>query len=251
MNQLTRVTKFKKFYTRYGWNGIKYLLKTAIKINGIIEYVPKSYRHPIFLRNNTTDVDTFSHIFQGLDYDIDLGYKPEVIIDCGANAGFATVFFKNKYPGSTVIAVEPEDSNYNMLLKNTERYSNIFCLRNGIWNKSTNLEIIDSGQGKWGFTVQEVEHENQHTVKAISLQEIMQLYKLEKIDLLKIDIEGAERNLFEQNYEAWLPYTKCIIIELHNWIMNDCAEVFYKAMSHFKYRKIVKGENVICIMEGN
>jgi hypothetical protein len=41
-------------------------------------------------------------------------------------------------------------------------------------------------------------------------------YNLEYLDLLKIDIEGGEKQLFESNYENWLPKTKCIIIELHD-----------------------------------
>ena len=98
MKIISRIDKFKKFYARYGWNGIKYLFKTVIKKDGIIEYVPRDYEHPVFLRNNTSDIITFSDIFHSLEYEIDLGFIPEVIIDCGANAGFATVYFKNKYP---------------------------------------------------------------------------------------------------------------------------------------------------------
>ena len=124
-------------------------------------------------------------------------------------------------------------------------------MKNGIWNKTTNLQVTDSTHAKWSFTVEEVDFENEATFKAISVKEIMKLYNLKKIDVLKIDVEGAEKNLFEQDYDEWMPYAKCIIIELHDWVQKGSSETFYKALSNYKYWKFEKGENVICIFEGN
>jgi hypothetical protein len=52
--------------------------------------------------------------------------------------------------------------------------------------------------------------------------------------LLKIDIEGGEKQLFESNYENWLPKTKCIIIELHDGVLKE-AQNFFKAISKYDF----------------
>ena len=49
--------------------------------------------------------------------------------------------------------------------------------------------------------------------------------------LLKIDIEGAEKNLFESNYENWLPKTKMIMIETHDRMIENCSYIVMKTLN--------------------
>ena len=245
------IGKLFKYYKLFGAEGLKFLAKRAFKKNTVIGITPKNFKYPIFLRNNTSDVEAFYQIFDRMDYQLDYGGMPKTIIDCGANAGCASVYFKNKYPDATIVAIEPEPSNFKILTMNTEKYKDVHCLNYGIWNKSTNLEIINEGKGNWSFSTNEVDYENENTIKAISIEEIMKRYDLKQIDILKIDIEGSEKEMFEKNYEKWLPLTKTIVIELHDWMRPGCSKSVFKALGNYNFSSSFQGENLICILEKN
>ena len=218
----------------------------AKKNKKIIKTGFKSIAHPIYLRNNTSDIDTFYQLFYDKEYDIKFEQDPKVIVDCGANIGLASIYLKNRYPNAKIIAIEPESSNYELLVKNTEQYPDIHCLKAGIWNRTTNLKIKDIGLGNWGFITEEVDYEDSSTVKAISIDRIMEQYGLDKIDVLKVDIEGSEKELFEKNCELWLPKVKAVVVELHDGMKEGCSMSFFGAMLHYKFKMQMKGENVIC-----
>jgi FkbM family methyltransferase len=236
-------------YQIFGRDGIPFLFKKKYKRNAVIDVRIKGYAAPIFLRNDTTDVPMFDYIFQRKEYDIALDYEPEIIIDCGAHIGLSAVFFAHKYPGAVIYALEPEQSNFELLLKNTQHYSNIHCLNYGIWNRSTHLRIIDVGLGNWGFMTEEVDHKGADTVEAISIPDLMSRYGLDRIDLCKINIEGTERELFQKNYENWVSKTRAIVIELHDRMREGCSNAFFEAMTHYHFALLPNGSYLVCILK--
>ncbi len=68
---------------------------------------------------------------------------------------------------------------------------------------------------------------------------------IKQIDLLKIDIEGAELELFQSNYEQWLPRVKVVVIELHDHLRPGCSSAFNNAINSINHRKAQQGENII------
>ncbi|MDQ6608517.1 MAG: FkbM family methyltransferase [Bacteroidota bacterium] len=195
----------------------------------------KSYPFPIFLRKNSTDINVFIQVFSRHEYDLELFNEPKTIIDCGANVGMTSVYFAKRFPNATIIAIEPEKSNFQMLLKNTERYKNIQCLNYGLWSKTTNLEVIDRGEGSWAFIVKEIEHENVDSIKAISIDEVMRRFKIENIDILKIDIEGSEIEVFGESSKTWLPKVKTLVLELHDRMRKGCTQALFAALQNQEY----------------
>jgi hypothetical protein len=65
------------------------------------------------------------------------------------------------------------------------------------------------------------------------------------IDILKLDIEGAEQDLFASNY-SWLARVNIVIIELHEKLIPNSSAAFYSAASDFTYLGI-SGENAIFV----
>jgi FkbM family methyltransferase len=212
----------------------------------IIEISAKNAASIIYLRNGTTDVHTFYDIFTNHEYDIDFGFTPETIIDCGANTGLVTVFYKSKYPESKIIAIEPESSNFEMLFKNTASFKNVHCLQNAVWGNEGFIEISDPGFGNWGFMTSETENESDTSVKTVTIDSIMQKFELQNIDVLKIDIEGAEKEVFESNNQEWLSKTRVILIELHDRLKPGCSTAFFKAISEMNFNIEIKGELLVC-----
>jgi FkbM family methyltransferase len=238
-----------KHFNRFGlFYGIKIFWKNHVLENSDSKIFIKGIKHPIFLRKKTSDIQTFDQVFLDAEYNYSVKINPEFIIDCGANIGLASVFFKNKFPDAKIISIEPEETNFVAALKNTEGYKDIEVIKSGIWNKNAILSVTDEWNfGNWGFVCKETDTENADTVKAISINEILKRYERTEIDILKIDIEGAELELFSSNYEEWLPKTKIIMIELHDAYRKGCSKAFFSAIIKYDFSIFQRGENTICI----
>ena len=239
-----------QYSTLYGYKtGLHLCYK--LKSNNTDNIYLKNVNYPFKLRSGTSDIPTFHQIFKHKDYDIDLNFNPKTIIDAGANIGLVAIFYANKYPKSKIISIEPEQSNYNLLKKNTQHYENIITLNNALSNISNQeLAIIDNGYGNWGFMTESLPdgfNSKTSVVKSISIDEIINKYNWHIIDIVKIDIEGYEKELFEKNSENWLPKTRCLIIELHDRMKEGSSKSFFRAISKHDFKFFHRGENLIFI----
>jgi FkbM family methyltransferase len=144
-----------------------------------------------------------------------------------------------------IVAVEPETQNYKCLCQNTSGYPNIKAVQSAIWNEDTYLRVIDQGLGSWGFTVESCGAHESGAFKATSIGTLLSDSGKTGIDILKMDIEGAEKEVFTTNYQQWLPNVNVMIIELHDRIKAGTSEVFYKAIEGQNFSIQEKGENLI------
>ena len=117
------------------------------------------------------------------------------MIDAGAHVGFVSVLFANRYPNCKIIAIEPEASNFELLCLNTERYTNVTALNAALWFKQAALDIVNPEDDNWSYRVAAG---GDGEVSSVTLGELIKRHSLSKIDLLKIDIEGAEKEVLEK-----------------------------------------------------
>ena len=219
--------------------------------NGVVRIAIPQSATKIAIRVNTSDIQVFKQLFFANDsnYDIPIDVKPKIIVDGGANAGYASVYFANQYPDAQIIAVEPEASNVEILKENTAPYQNISVFQAGIWNRRTFLKIRNREDEHWAFQVQEAEsHEG--AIEAMTIEDIMKLSGTEFIDILKLDIEGAEKEVFSGRQD-WLDKVGILIIELHDKFKPGCSDAFYSAVSQSKsnFKQFHKGENIILVKD--
>jgi FkbM family methyltransferase len=203
------------------------------------KFKPSGYSHPIYVRPSTTDINVFREVFLFHAYGFKTEVTPEVVIDAGANIGLSSIFFANRFPKATIYAIEPERSNFEYLLKNTAHYPAITAVNTALWHRDTMLKIHDQNENHWAFTVEECEQKDPDCFPAISLRSFMEQNKIEWIDVLKMDIEGSEREIFSEDCDYWLSRTKVIIIELHDWLKAGSSSVFFKTISDYKIRTLV------------
>lgn len=211
---------------------------SKIKVPGI--------KAPFFLREDTTDRAMFDQAFLQDDYKINFSFEPEVIIDAGANIGFFSILMKNRFPGAKIICIEPDTENCEVLKKNLNPYKNVEIVNAGLWNSLTKLTVLDKYNA--GYSAMVVEEDPiDGKVDAITMDSLMKAHGLEQVDILKIDIETSEKELFSNNYEQWLPRVRMIIIELHDWLKPGCSRMFFEAINKkfSKYSYSVCGENTI------
>lgn len=201
--------------------------------SGLISISIPQCKSPIVLRAQTSDILVFEEIFLNEGYEMPFDINPKVIVDGGANIGCSTLYFANKYPEARIIAVEPEKSNLAILKKNTYSYPNINIIRCGIWNKRAFLKIINTEAENWAFRVQEC-NTHEESIEAITIDDIVRISKSEVIDILKLDIEGAEKEVLSGK-PKWLGKVNVLIIELHEDYNPGATDTFYKAISCYDF----------------
>jgi len=188
---------------------------------------------PIFLRNKSYDTHIFYQIFIEKEVDFDVNESPKLIMDCGANIGLSTLYFLKKYPNAKIFSIEPEKSNFNLLKKNTQIYQNVIQVNAAVWNENVRLNIIDEGEGYASFKVKEIQLNqiNDEQVDAFTLSSLLEKYNIDHIDLLKIDIEGSEYELFNGNRFDWVKHVNHLAVEIHETIKSGVTNIIENAMS--------------------
>lgn len=214
----------------------------------------KKAKEPILLRGHTSDIKAFRQIFVRQEYRIDnyvpSDFDPKVIIDGGGNIGLASVYFKNKYKNAKIISIEPNQDNFEILQQNIKNYTDVIGVKSAIWDKSTYLKIKNNGSEKWSFVVHEATESEENSFLAVSILDIMKKYELDKIDILKLDVESAEKEIFSaSNCDEWLEKTHILIIELHDYIREGTAKAVFNAVQKYNYSFSNIGENLIFIFD--
>lgn len=197
---------------------------------------------PLSIRENTLDKYVFDEIFQRKQYAIDpitlRKYialknaklpKPEVILDLGANIGLSAVYFANHHLNAKIFAVEPDRENYDLLLRNIQEYPSITPILGAIWDVPENVSISNRAEivtrsGKLNKSSYMVESGNvpgEQPIPGYPIQALMQMFDLKKIDILKIDIQGAEKRVFSGD-TSWLNVTTYLFVEVHDRFVDGC-----------------------------
>lgn len=172
-----------------------------------------------------------------------------LIVDAGANIGASTVFFVNSYHNSLVFAIEPDEANFNLLCLNNKNL-NCFNFKGAISSEDGELFLLDPGHSDWGFRTERIDVNNISSnmrVRSICPSSILNhpVVGNAKPLIFKIDIEGAEDDLFSKNTH-WMKDFPLIIIELHDWMLpfTGSSKNFLKAVVQYEFDFLHRGENI-------
>jgi len=279
MNLFKRFSKFPKYIQSFGLKGLLlfYKIEFLRKINSSIEtkYKLDSYEHPIYLRNSISDHSIFWQCIVQTQYEFNKFpqskelhnfYKTKIqtnqkvlIIDCGANIGLSAIWLATQFPKAIIFAIEPDLHNYELLKKNTSLYGNrINCLKGAVWNKSARLKIVNPNSGSAAFIVQEdnsfIEKsshvDDNKSIKAYTIDDICKIADCECPFIVKIDIEGSQKELFKNNTE-WVKNTNLICLELEDWLMpwQGTSQPFFSCVSKYPFEYLLGGESIFCFQK--
>jgi FkbM family methyltransferase len=226
---------------------LKLLARLGVPVTGrLMTLHLQSPAHPLYARHGSSDLDVFEQIF------VDREYKPldgirgvRVIVDCGAYVGYSACYLLDAFPDARLIAVEPDESNFALLRRNLAPYgSRVTLLRAAIWSHKARL-VVSKGQYRdgreWAIRVRDGQPGERASVDAIDIGTLLDEYSIESVDILKIDIEGAEVMAFAS--APWLDRVRHITIELHG---KDCEDVFFRSLQGYRYDLAHSGELTIC-----
>jgi FkbM family methyltransferase len=173
-------------------------------------------RSIVTLRPTAGDVSILYEIFAEQSYWIpDPALQPEsvcTVIDCGAHIGLAALYFAHRYPRARIIAIEPSPINFKLLVANTAQEPRVIPLQACVCDHSGVTRVSVDGPG-WGHAIRSVGVE----VNALTLEDIRDRFGIDRIDLLKMDVEGAEKGIFANNIGP----VRAIAAELHGDYTTD------------------------------
>lgn len=245
------MNRVKNYWKKWGFTGLKLYLQKKNIFSNYIHFNLPELNETIYLRHNTSDVKTFDKVFLEDEYDFKPKHPPRYIIDAGANIGAASVYLAHLYPTAQIISLEPEKSNFEILIKNTENYKNISCLNKALWYINEPLTIKNPEANKESFEIQQNNMSTgENIVESTTINQLLMDYNISNIDILKIDIEGSEKEVFSFNTE-WLKKVSLIFIEFHNRKKSGCRESFFTATETFIEKIYQKGETAVVVMKSS
>ena len=204
----------------------------------------------VWVRPRSSDWAVVMKVLSSKEYSFESGNNhPAFIVDAGANIGIATLYFAWKYPQARIAAIEPEPSNLELLRRNCEDLPAVRIIPAALWSGHSQLFISDPAAEKWTFSVAE-NRTSGTAVQSVTIGDVLRESGFSHIDILKLDIEGAERELFRKGWQEWLPKVRMIVIELHDRFVPGCSQSFYSAILSRSFRQEVNGENIFIWFNG-
>lgn len=181
----------------------------------------KEYSQPVYIRPGTSDADVVIQNLIRKEYGrLPRNLKASFIIDAGANVGDTSLYFLHRFRNCRIIALEPHPVFFPIASRNLSPYGNVTLLKKGLWDCEAALTFSDDSTGSSVCS----EKPAATVIETTNVSAILEQYGSDHIDILKMDIEGAERNVILNNSESWLRRTSIIIVELHGaQITKECT----------------------------
>ncbi len=173
--------------------------------------------------------------------------RVETILDAGANIGDETARFRIHHPGAEIIAVEADPENFAILERNCAGCEKVSAVLGAVWDRDGELTLQrESGSPE---TSAVGEGQGGTRVRAYSILALMRMRKWDRIDVLKLDIEGAEHQLFSGD-TAWLDKVNALIFEIPDAERAGTTQLIFEKLAGETWNGFACGENLVMIRDG-
>lgn len=204
----------------------------------------------VLLRHHTSDYRVYNQVLLEKEYkelaDCIGRYVPgesvRYVLDAGGNIGLTTLYLKKRFPQARVVTIEPDAKNFSLLQRNVHlnRLEGVSFLKAGLWGKAEALSI-DRGfrDGKeWSIALTAAAGGGEAAgLPGVTVEDVLRMFGFSHLDVLKIDIEGAERFVFADNghVSGFLAKVKFIAIEIHDEFNVRDQILRQLRENHFEY----------------
>jgi FkbM family methyltransferase len=219
--------------------GVWYYLRRFPIFGGCAENCSVTIKQPLAERDYQLTIEDQQDAIQALSIfrdenrwnQFDPGFIPEVVVDLGANRGFSTLFWRARFPHAQVHGVEMNAGNIERCrrLFADNRLDGVFHAvaigdRNGTLSFRPHSSHTRHRLANLISEAEQAEDYDDETVQVpcLTISSFFEEAKLEKVDLMKVDIEGAEQFLLE-TLEDWGSRVGLILLEIHHNIDCDWA----------------------------
>lgn len=245
---LTRPRVLFRAFSKLGWRATLRLVRIRFgdRHKTYQVRVPQ-FPHPIEVRGGaSSDAVVLYEILVMDEYGFvgDLG-SPSFIVDGGANVGIMSLYFLTRYPTARLVAVEPDPLTFQLCRKNLEPFSHRVRLVHGaVWSHDGSLSLIPREQ-ECSTGVRPAQSGETGDVPAFGMRSLIASAD-GQVDLLKLDIEGSEREVFATGAEEWLPEVRNLVVEVHAHLYGkECEDSLFAALRGYEY-EMRKADYLIC-----
>lgn len=186
---------------------------------------------------NRSDAVVFLENFFLDNYDREEGFsikENDIVIDIGAHVGYFTIYAAKKAKNGKILSFEPSKESFNVLKNNLKinNIENVNVENIGVRSKSgASVLYVDKNNEIGNSMFSNDENLIKENVQVTSVPEIIKKYKIESIDLLKLDCEGAEYEIILELPPSILNTIKKIAMEVHdieNYSISDIENFLTK-----------------------
>ena len=117
----------------------------------LIELRVPGMPHAIACRPTEPDRFTICHVFVEHDCDLAIPLNPQFIVDAGANVGYVSAYYANRFPEADIVGLEPDVGNIAVARRNCAPYPSVELLWAGLWPRDVPLQIVDPNAKSWEF----------------------------------------------------------------------------------------------------
>jgi len=186
------------------------------RLSKLARYTPTTtdiLERPVEIVDTSSFFGMYREIFENEIYKFKTDSETPLIIDGGANIGLSIIYLKTLYPNAKIIAFEPDEKVFQTLQRNLQSFdvSNVELYQAALWSANTSLSFVAEGSdsGRLG----NAEKAESITVEARRLKEFL----AQKVDFLKLDIEGAELEVLEDCVDE-LKNVANLFVEYHSFV---------------------------------
>jgi FkbM family methyltransferase len=168
----------------------------------------------VVLRSHTTDISVFGEILGGHAYqalvDAPSG-EVKTVLDLGANTGLAARFLLNRFEHARLVAVEPDPGNVSVLQENLAPYgARALVVSACIGAYERRVALVGAREDAYSMR-----DDPGGDTEVVTMEGVVARLGNRHVDVLKVDIEGAERELFADS-SSWIGDVGVASIECHH-----------------------------------
>ena len=224
-------------------------LKDAIKLT-MISY-PREARIQLFLkplnlsieiRPSSSDLPVLRKIFVEQEYTPPWPLAPATILDGGAYIGLSSLYFHHLFPEAQILALEPDPESFAMLEKNTHAIPQIRVVNAALWSSHESQRFLADAGAPWASRISGTSIAETRSVRCMTLPEVATMAG-GRLDLMKLDIEGAEAEVFRGGDEQILRHVQSVVIEFHDRFFPGSSKPFMNAIDSLPHVSVEQGEN--------
>jgi FkbM family methyltransferase len=171
-----------------------------------------------------TDLMTLREVFLAQEYALPDDLEPRVILDLGANIGAAAIYFHLKYPQATIHALEPAAETFALMQDNVRQFPRMHAHRLAVAGANGRAAFYTSREASKATLLAAVGGDGEEEVETCTLARVMETLGLDRVDLVKVDIEGAEHEVFQAFHE--MDRIGLVIGELHAHMIPATVDEF-------------------------
>jgi len=149
-------------------------------------------------------------------------------IDIGSNIGYYAILESSKIGDNGLVwSIEPSPQNFKTLSKNIilNQRKNIKCYNIAIGEKNGKIDFLISEKSNWSKIKNESDHIEKGDkiiqVDIMTLDSFSEKNEIKKVDLLRMDVEGYERNIIEGSMNFLEKFKPILMIEVHKMIIGN------------------------------